>query len=161
MLKVDGYEQEIDLHAALTIAEDRVELDFTGTSGLSNKGINVPLNYATAYSVFALRCIIGPDIPNNAGSLAPVSRHRAKELHPERPASRTGGHAPYAGADDARSGLWLPVAGSCRDHGSGRRARPACMTCLCVIRPRRCRVGDEQFALELGVQWRNRRAARP
>ena len=31
----------------------------------------MPLNYATAYSVFALRCIIGPDIPNNAGSLAP------------------------------------------------------------------------------------------
>ncbi|WP_281995176.1 hydantoinase B/oxoprolinase family protein [Ruegeria faecimaris] len=71
VLKVDGYEQEIDLHAALTIAEDRVALDFSGTSGLSNKGINVPLNYATAYSVFALRCIIGPDIPNNAGSLAP------------------------------------------------------------------------------------------
>ncbi len=71
VLKVDGYEQEIDLHAALTIAEDHVALDFSGTSGLSNKGINVPLNYATAYSVFALRCIIGPDIPNNAGSLAP------------------------------------------------------------------------------------------
>lgn len=71
VLKVDGYEREIDLHAALTIAEDHILLDFTGTSGLSNKGINVPLNYATAYSVFALRCIIGPDIPNNAGSLAP------------------------------------------------------------------------------------------
>ncbi|MFV2052412.1 hydantoinase B/oxoprolinase family protein [Aliiroseovarius sp. YM-037] len=71
VLKVDGYEKEIDLHAALTIADDHVLLDFSGTSGLSNKGINVPLNYATAYSVFALRCIIGPDIPNNAGSLAP------------------------------------------------------------------------------------------
>jgi N-methylhydantoinase B len=71
ILTVDGYEQLIDLHAALTIAEDYVEVDFTGTSGLSNKGINVPLNYATAYTVFALRCIIGPDIPNNAGSLAP------------------------------------------------------------------------------------------
>jgi len=70
VLRADGYEQEIDLHAALTIAEDHVHLDFTGTSGLSNKGINVPLNYATAYSVFATRCIIGPDIPNNAGSLA-------------------------------------------------------------------------------------------
>ena len=71
MLKVDGYEKEIALHAELTISDDRVFLNFDGTSGLSNKGINVPLNYATAYSVFALRCIIGPDIPNNAGSLAP------------------------------------------------------------------------------------------
>jgi N-methylhydantoinase B len=71
VLTVDGYEREIDLHAALTITDTQVLLDFDGTSGLSNKGINVPLNYATAYSVFALRCIIGPDIPNNAGSLAP------------------------------------------------------------------------------------------
>lgn len=71
VLKVDGYEKEIDLHAALTIADTHVLIDFSGTSGLSNKGINVPLNYATAYSVFALRCIIGSDIPNNAGSLAP------------------------------------------------------------------------------------------
>lgn len=71
VLTVDGYEHQIDLHASLTIADDHVALDFNGTSGLSNKGINVPLNYATAYSVFALRCIIGPDIPNNAGSLAP------------------------------------------------------------------------------------------
>lgn len=71
VLTVDGYECEIDLRAALTIADDRVLVDFSGTSGLSRKGINVPLNYATAYTVFALRCIIGPDIPNNAGSLAP------------------------------------------------------------------------------------------
>ena len=71
VLRVDGYEREIELHAALTIASDHVLLDFEGTSGLSAKGINVPLNYAAAYSVFALRCIIGPDIPNNAGSLAP------------------------------------------------------------------------------------------
>ncbi len=71
VLTVDGYEQEIELHAALSISADHIALDFSGTSGLSKKGINVPLNYATAYSVFALRCIIGPDIPNNAGSLAP------------------------------------------------------------------------------------------
>ncbi len=73
VLHVDGYEQDIALQAALTIGADRVRLEFDGTSGLSSKGINVPLNYATAYSVFALRCIIGPDIPNNAGSLAPFT----------------------------------------------------------------------------------------
>lgn len=71
VLKVDGYEAEIELHAHLTIASDHINLDFTGTSGCSAKGINVPLNYATAYAVFALRCLIGPDIPNNAGALDP------------------------------------------------------------------------------------------
>ena len=88
VLTVDGYEREIDLHAALTISDTEVRLDFGGTSGLSNKGINVPLNYATAYSVFALRCIIGPDIPNNAGSLAPfvVSAPRDCILNAQAPA---------------------------------------------------------------------------
>lgn len=71
VLTVDGYDAEIDLHAALTIADDHLLLDFAGTDPCVSKGINVPLNYATAYSVFALRCIIGPDIPNNAGSLEP------------------------------------------------------------------------------------------
>ncbi|SPH23337.1 Acetophenone carboxylase delta subunit [Defluviimonas aquaemixtae] len=71
VLTVDGYEAELELHAALKVTRDRLHLDFAGTSGCSRKGINVPLNYATAYSVFAMRCIIGPDIPNNAGSLEP------------------------------------------------------------------------------------------
>jgi N-methylhydantoinase B len=70
-LTVDGYEAEIELCSSLTIAGDHLTVDFAGTAGCSNKGINVPLNYATAYTVFALRCIIGPDIPNNAGSLEP------------------------------------------------------------------------------------------
>ena len=68
---MDGYEKPLTLKATLTVTPERLHLDFKGTSGCSSKGINVPLNYATAYSIFAMRCIIGPDIPNNAGSLEP------------------------------------------------------------------------------------------
>ncbi|MGI9508703.1 MAG: hydantoinase B/oxoprolinase family protein [Geminicoccaceae bacterium] len=70
-LLVDGHEETLELHAKLTVTKDRLHLDFAGTSPCSRKGINVPLNYATAYAVFAMRCAIGPDIPNNAGSLEP------------------------------------------------------------------------------------------
>lgn len=70
-LRVDGYERPITLAASLTVTDADMTLDFDGTDGCSERGINVPLNYATAYAVFALRCIVGPDIPNNAGSLAP------------------------------------------------------------------------------------------
>jgi N-methylhydantoinase B len=73
MLRVDGYETELELHATLTVTKSGMHVDFTGTSGCSRKGINVPLNYATAYTVFAMRCIVGPDIPNNAGSLEPFT----------------------------------------------------------------------------------------
>lgn len=71
VLRVDGYDTPLDLHASLTIADDHILVDFAGSPGCVLKGINVPLNYATAYTVFALRCIIGSDIPNNAGSLEP------------------------------------------------------------------------------------------
>ncbi|MEM6610141.1 MAG: hydantoinase B/oxoprolinase family protein [Pseudomonadota bacterium] len=70
-LTLDGYDTPITLAATLTINDDGVSVDFAGTDPCAPKGINVPLNYATAYTVFALRCLIGPDIPNNAGSLAP------------------------------------------------------------------------------------------
>ncbi|MGI9355535.1 MAG: hydantoinase B/oxoprolinase family protein [Rhizobiaceae bacterium] len=88
VLKTDGYETRIELHAALRITKDAMHVDFTGTSECCAKGINVPLNYATAYTVFALRCIAGPDIPNNAGSLAPftVSGPPGCILNAQRPA---------------------------------------------------------------------------
>ncbi|QGX96806.1 hydantoinase B/oxoprolinase family protein [Roseovarius faecimaris] len=86
-LMVDGYDMPILLKAALTVADDHILLDFDGTSPCSPKGINVPLNYATAYSVFALRCIIGADIPNNAGSLEPfrVTGPKGCILNAQRP----------------------------------------------------------------------------
>ncbi|MEM6986378.1 MAG: hydantoinase B/oxoprolinase family protein, partial [Pseudomonadota bacterium] len=87
-LTVDGYEQPIHLAVTLNVTDTRMALDFTGTDGYSRKGINVPLNYATAYAVFALRCIVGPDIPNNAGSLAPFTCDAPPDciLNAQRPA---------------------------------------------------------------------------
>ncbi|HAA37068.1 MAG TPA: 5-oxoprolinase, partial [Gammaproteobacteria bacterium] len=73
MMRVDGYESELELHATLTVTDTAMHVDFSGTSGCSKKGINVPLNYATAYTVFGLRCVVGSDIPNNAGSLGPFT----------------------------------------------------------------------------------------
>ncbi|WP_300035318.1 hydantoinase B/oxoprolinase family protein [uncultured Roseobacter sp.] len=65
----DGYDADIRLCARMTVSQAGIDVDFAGTDSCVDKGINVPLNYATAYTVFALRCIVGPDIPNNAGSL--------------------------------------------------------------------------------------------
>ena len=70
-MTLDGYDFEIGLEATMTVSDDAIVTDFTGTSRCSRYGINVPLNYAAAYSVFGIRCLVGPDIPNNAGSLAP------------------------------------------------------------------------------------------
>jgi len=70
-MTLDGYDFEITLKATMTVTDDRIITDFSGSSGCSKFGINVPLNYAAAYSVFGIRCVVGPQIPNNAGSLEP------------------------------------------------------------------------------------------
>jgi len=69
---VDGYDKPLDLVAALTIADDGIYVDFAGSSGVSNKGINVPITYTQAYASFGVRCLVGSTVPNNAGSLAAV-----------------------------------------------------------------------------------------
>jgi N-methylhydantoinase B len=70
-MRIDGFDVPIDLCVSLTIASDRITCDFTGTSGVDKKGINVPLVYTRAYACYAIKCAIAPDIPNNAASLAP------------------------------------------------------------------------------------------
>jgi len=69
-MRVDGYDKPIDLVAAMTISRDGIHVDFTGTSGPSGFGINVPLCYTEAYSAFGMKCIVAPKVPNNEGSLS-------------------------------------------------------------------------------------------
>jgi N-methylhydantoinase B len=70
-MTIDGYDQPVTLKVKVTIHKDRIVSDFSGTSGLDKKGINVPLVYTKAYTCYALKCAIAPEIPNNAASLAP------------------------------------------------------------------------------------------
>jgi N-methylhydantoinase B len=70
-MTIDGYDEPLVLAATTTISEDKVQVDFTGTSPAARFGINSPLAYTTAYSVFGLACAIAPRVPNNAGSLSP------------------------------------------------------------------------------------------
>ncbi|MEA2877256.1 MAG: N-methylhydantoinase [Hyphomicrobiales bacterium] len=72
-MTVDGYDAPVTLAAALTVSETGIHVDFTGTSPQSRYGINVPLAYTTAYTVFGLGCVVASAIPNNAGSLGPLT----------------------------------------------------------------------------------------
>jgi N-methylhydantoinase B len=67
----DGYEEQVRLSASMRILDDGIEVDFTGTSGLSGRGINVPPAYCRAYACFGIKCVVAPEIPNNWASLAP------------------------------------------------------------------------------------------
>jgi N-methylhydantoinase B len=64
----------IDLRVAVTIDNKagEVTIDFAGSSGASPMGINVVMNYTHAYSTFAIRSCLNPELPNNHGSLSPI-----------------------------------------------------------------------------------------
>jgi N-methylhydantoinase B len=70
-LTVDGYDEAVTMKLRLDVSAKEVLADFEGTSGLSKKGINVPLVYTTAYACYALKCTLAPQVPNNHASLAP------------------------------------------------------------------------------------------
>ncbi len=70
-ITIDGFDTPITLRVTVRVEDARILSDFAGTSPVSKYGINVPLVYTKAYSCYALKCAIAPDIPNNAASLAP------------------------------------------------------------------------------------------
>ena len=72
-LTMDGYDEPVTLRAALTVGNDTIHVDYAGTSPVSSHGINVVLNYTKAYTCFGVKCAVAPDIPNNYGSLLPIT----------------------------------------------------------------------------------------
>ena len=72
-MTIDGYDKPLVLNAALTISNGGIHVDFDGTTSASRYGINVVLNYCLAYTAFGVKCLVAPEVPNNAGSLAPIT----------------------------------------------------------------------------------------
>jgi len=72
-LTMDGYDRPLTLAAEMTIGHEGIHVDYTGTSPASAFGINVVMNYTLAYTAFGVKCLVAPEVPNNAGSLAPIT----------------------------------------------------------------------------------------
>jgi N-methylhydantoinase B len=72
-MMVDGINgKPMELKAKLTIGADGIDVDFAGSAGVVPFGINVPLCYTEAYTSFGVKCIVAPNVPNNAASLATI-----------------------------------------------------------------------------------------
>jgi len=72
-MTVDGYDDPVTLAAAITVTDEGMHADFTGTSPLSRHGVNVPLGYAEAYFTYGMLVALAPELPNNYASLAPFT----------------------------------------------------------------------------------------
>lgn len=72
-MNVDGYNDTITLAVEITVTDQGMHADFTGTSPLSTYGINVPIVYAQAYFTYGMLVALAPELPNNYASLLPFT----------------------------------------------------------------------------------------
>lgn len=70
----DGWEdQPTRIECAVTVEGDRLTVDYAGTSAQIARGLNSPMNYTYAYSVYPLKCALDPLTPRNEGSYRAIT----------------------------------------------------------------------------------------
>jgi N-methylhydantoinase B len=85
----DGVEEPISIKVMVCITGDSITVDYSGSSLQVARALNVVPSYAFAYTAFALKCILDPELPNNEGCFAPleVSAPTGSILNPTPPAA--------------------------------------------------------------------------
>ena len=71
--QTDGFDEPLTVKCTVTVAGDEMTLDFAGTSNQIQHPVNCVLNYTQAYARYAVKCVLDPEAPNNAGSLRPIT----------------------------------------------------------------------------------------
>jgi N-methylhydantoinase B len=93
-METDGFETRLKYAVCVRVAGGRIECDFEGSSKQQPKAINCVLAYTSAMTVYAIKCLLLPDLPNNDGLFRPITAKAAAGtiLNPTSPAP-VGGRA--------------------------------------------------------------------
>jgi 5-oxoprolinase (ATP-hydrolysing)/N-methylhydantoinase A len=68
----DGIGEPMSLTTHVTVEGDQMTVDWDAPEQLERGGINCTLNYSAAHCVYALKSMLTPDIPSNAGCFRPI-----------------------------------------------------------------------------------------
>ncbi|HET9460400.1 MAG TPA: hydantoinase B/oxoprolinase family protein [Gaiellaceae bacterium] len=66
-------EAMLELHAAVTISGDSIDVDFEGTAPQYEGNLNCPLAVTRSACFYVVRCLTAPDLPASGGVFAPVT----------------------------------------------------------------------------------------
>lgn len=93
-MRVEGFDGPIELACAVTVQDDEVGIDFSGTGPTVGSAINVPFCYTRAFAIYAVKTLTTSKIPNNEGSIRPVkvSAPQGCILHAQAPVATGGRH---------------------------------------------------------------------
>jgi N-methylhydantoinase B len=69
----DGFESPIIIQCKLAVNGDRIDIDFAGSSAQVARAMNVVPIYTFAYTVYGIKALLCPEIPNNEGSILPIT----------------------------------------------------------------------------------------
>jgi N-methylhydantoinase B len=88
-LSNDGFGEPIVINANVAVRGDRIEVDYSGSSPQLQRAVNVVPIYTFAYTAYAVKALLSPDLPNNEGSFLPVhtSAPLGSILNPRYPAA--------------------------------------------------------------------------
>ena len=72
-LDIDGYIEQVHLHATVEIRGSDIYVDYTGTSGQTGKAaINCVYNVTYSSTMYPFKCALASTIPNNEGLFRPI-----------------------------------------------------------------------------------------
>ena len=72
-LQTDGLAIPVTLKVEMTVAGDTILVDYSGSSDQVDKAINCVPAYRDAYTVYPLKCVFAPRVPNNEGIWRPIT----------------------------------------------------------------------------------------
>ncbi len=72
-IQIEGPGHPILLNAVVCVKGGEVAIDFNKTDGPVKASINVPFCYTNAQSLYVIKCLTIPGLPNNEGSMRPIT----------------------------------------------------------------------------------------
>ena len=90
----DGFETSIKIECTVEVRGNKMSIDYTGSSAQLPRAVNVVPAYTFAYSAYAVKCLLEPEVPNNEGSFEPLtmSAPPGSVLNPRYPAASGARH---------------------------------------------------------------------
>lgn len=85
---LDGIDQPLRIKVVVTVHDDSIHVDYSGSADQVPYAINSPYCYTYAYTVYPLKCLCSPNTPNNQGTFdaITVSAPEGSILNPTYPA---------------------------------------------------------------------------
>lgn len=91
----DGFGNvDVPINVKLHVSDDRVDVDFTGTSPQVKGNINCPISVAAAAVFYVFRCLLPAEVPSCAGTFKPIRilARKGTLVNANRPAATAAGN---------------------------------------------------------------------